>query len=161
MNIYRNPQAHDMVFIDSSAIDHIRDKPELNYFFETKKVMAFRSPSIENELSHSNTPESSKTPFQGIKWFTCETTLCPENEEIKEGIRNIMQGNATSKDHTNDALHIFYAAESYGYLIAVDKRIIAKRNEIFNYLHEQKYRASTHIQDKFILTPEEFMSISL
>lgn len=155
---YRDPKPYHMVFIDSSAIDEIRSDPKLELFFETE-VMVWRSPSLEQEIAHKNTPVSTKLPFKGLKWYMYDSPLDSKGQKIKDGILNIMKGNANNNRHQNDALHIFYAAENDGYLIAVDKRIIKKRDEITKYLFEHNFKGAMHHPDRFIFTPEEFYEI--
>ena len=157
---YRNPSQYDLVFIDSSAIDAIRADNDLNKFFETKH-MVFRSNSLEQEINHENTPDKTKQPFKGINWFTSDTPLNNQEEKIKEGIIKIMQGDAISSDkHLNDALHIFDAAKWEGYFIAVDKRIIKKRDLISKFLFNEQFGTFKFIDTRFIFTPTEFVNIS-
>lgn len=157
---YRNPQSHDMVFIDSSAIDVIRKNKEWNTFFETKNIMVIRSPSLEREINHPSTPEKTQAPFKGIKWFTADTPLTPKEIIIKDGIIKILQGKAKKGKHENDALHIFHTVKNEGYLIAIDRRIIKKRDEISEYLFKMEFGTYKFMKTRFIFMPCEFIEIS-
>lgn len=155
----RNPQPTDMIFIDSSANDVIKDSNELHNLFITNFNCIWRCPSIEKEINHPNTPEKVKESFNFGTYFTSDTPLSHKEVKIRIGIYEIMQGNATSKDHSNDALHIFYAAHNSGYLIAVDKRIIKKRDDITEYLLKEKFGSLVILANRFIYTPDEFAKI--
>ncbi len=157
--MYRNPLPTDIIFIDSSAIDIIKRQNELYSLFVNFFNCIFRCPSIEEELNHPNTPDIIREPFNLGTYNIYDTPLSEQEEKIKQNIFMIMQGNATKKDHSNDARHIFYAARESGYLIAVDKRIIKKRDQFTDYLLSEKYGSLVQIAKRFIYTPEEFADL--
>ena len=78
-------------------------------------------------------------PFKVINWFACDTPLDFQEEKIRNGIIKIMRGNAKTEKHLKDALHIFDAAKSEGFLIDVDKRILKKRDEVSKYLLNKEF----------------------
>ena len=155
---FRAPKPFDLVFIDSCAIDKIRNDCKLNIFFEECKFNLCRSPLLEKEIEHRNTPEETKKPFKGIKWNIYKNSLTTEQVDVRDGIYKIIRGNVKSDKHFNDSMHIFYTIINYGYFISIDNRIIAKRNLVSDYL-SGFWNFRDYEGTRFIFTPDEFLAI--
>ncbi len=164
----RIPKKTDYIYVDSCAIDSIRNDESWNNFFSSDKFTIYSSPSINEELKHPNTPEATNVPFNTIggmfptKYFTDYEGQDMSSCKIFSGIYKILKGNSQSDKHLMDSKHVYSTAINDGFFITTDKRIIKRRGDISSLLQELDYRLHSvrlGAAYRFIFKPCEFIEL--
>ncbi len=164
----RIPQSTDYIYVDSCAIDSIKNNKQWNKFFSSNRFTIYDSQSIIEELRNPNTPEATKQPFNSIagifptKNFTDHLEQDFSSNDVFSGIYEILKGKSKDGKHLMDAKHVYSTACDDGFFITVDKRIIRKRDDISSYLQKLGYRLhSVHLGSayRFIFKPCEFIEL--
>ena len=166
--ITRIPKKTDYIYVDSCAIDSIKNNEKWNKFFSSDKFTISSSRSINEELQRPNTPEATNQPFNTIggmfptRYFTDHAEQDISSNDIFSGIYKILKGNSIDDRHLMDAKHVYFTAIDDGFFITVEKRIIRKRDDISSLLQELDYRLhSVRLGSayRFIFKPCEFIEL--
>ena len=120
------------IFIDSCAFDPKYEEEEKasQKLLQNKNLNIIIAHSTCKEIEHPNTPKSVKSLAEE-RIFTLSLALTPDELRLKHAIWKLLTGNGNPEQMKQDAEHVFEASKYGSYFITTDKRILKKREKIY------------------------------
>jgi hypothetical protein len=124
------------IFLDSCAFDpkyHPEDSAslELHKMYEQGELVLHIAHSNQKEIEHPNTPTWVKREANKFI-FTYEVHLELNEIRKKESILQVLAGDGNPENMRADAEHIFEASKYGTYFVTTDKRILKKKDELYD-----------------------------
>jgi hypothetical protein len=141
-------------FIDANALDHAggpadADMDRIVALAESQTFTLLLPSSVKAEIEHPNTPFDVKQRASRLI-YSMPVKLTQPEKATHQRIRALIQGNALSAQHANDAFHIVESAKNGGrHFITNDRRLLKLAPQIWGELLIRVLTASEFVTDHY------------
>jgi hypothetical protein len=141
-------------FIDANTLDRSGEVADaaverILAFVEDGEFTLLLPYSVQAEIAHPNTPPDVKRLASRLI-YSMRVRLTEQEKATHKRIRELIQGNARSDKHADDAFHIVESAKNGGrHFITNDGRLLKKAPEIWQALLIRVLTANEFIHDYY------------